>query len=155
MTVYKIIDGVLKGWQKKPNGYTLKENEIFGADDLKKPRFIDGEIVETWTQADQDAQDEATAQQTVSELLDKFEADGQQFLKTFRAYIRRQYDLDNLTTNQFKGIRNTLTPALQPLRYGDWDIAQDNVNAITPPTNAKLLSIYNKLKDRIDAYLLS
>ncbi len=150
--VYRVIDGVLKGWRKRPDDYVLKPNEIIGGD-FKKPAYIDGEIIETWSAEDQDEFDENLAEQTAAEQLEQFENDGLAFSKVWRAQAKRRLDTGNITGNQYKTIRNLLMPVFAHLRHGEWDIGQDVINEIDPPQNPKLLKLYNKVKNKINSYL--
>jgi len=74
------------------------------------------------------------------------------------ALIQRRADLPNthpnhITDTQRKNSSNLLYDAIEPLNHGQWEISQKRVNAITPPTNAKMLEIYNKIKNGIDNYV--
>jgi len=74
------------------------------------------------------------------------------------ALIQRRADLpnahpDHITNTQRKNASNLLYDAIEPLNHGQWEISQTRVNAITPPTNVKMLEIYNKIKNGIDNYI--
>ena len=153
MIVYKIKDNRIVGISTKDDNYQLKENEYSMSVWYRKPFFTGTTIVETWTQADQDEEDERIEKQTVSDLLNKFEEDGKKFYIKVRDLIKLHHSRGNITDEQFKNIRIVLEPALRPLVLGDWDIAQDNINAITRPSGV-LSELYDFVKDKIDVYLL-
>jgi len=69
------------------------------------------------------------------------------------ALIQRRFDSGTITNAQRKNASNLLYDAIEPLNHGQWEISQTRVNAITPPTNAKMLEIYNKIKNGIDNYV--
>ena len=79
--------------------------------------------------------------------------DGVKWNKRIWDRIMREYDLGNLTQAQFDGISETLFDALLPLELGLWKVAKVRVDAITPPTNATLLAVLNKIKEIIDNYI--
>lgn len=128
----------------------LQDGEIEG--DFIRPDYVNGELIETWTQADEDAEVIRLEKLTVRELLDKFEDDGNEFYYEVRDLVKYHLSKATITETQYKLIRVTLEPALRPLKLGDWDIAQDNVNAITRPTGI-LSELYDKVKNGIDNYL--
>lgn len=60
--VYKTKDGLIVSWKDvlvDENVYQLKENEMFGDrfDPPRKLAIVDGVVVNTWSQEDQDAAD--------------------------------------------------------------------------------------------------
>ena len=136
---YKIESNILKGWK--------------GTSPFQKPTWNGSTIEEGWTQTDQDNLDEALELISVGELLDKFEFDGNAFYIEIRNLVKWHYGKGTINEAQFKAIRVTLEPALRPLKLGDWDIAQDNINAITRP-NGPLGQLYDLVKNKIDNYLL-
>ena len=90
---------------------------------------------------------------TQSELATR-ERDGEEFFNNVYVKIKRHYDNGNINDAQYKAIRTSLTPALQPLKWGDWDLAQDNINAIQRPSG-NLSVLYDFLKNKIDDYILN
>ena len=82
-----------------------------------------------------------------------FRQDGEQAYNRIKYKIKRANTDGTITKNQYKLVRKFLSPAIYPLNFGDWDIAQDNLNALTPPTNAKLLFILNKVKQIVNDYI--
>ena len=139
---FNVIIPVITQYQRME---TLLETDFNGSDWVYRIyNFNAQEIID---------QDDKVIENTITQNLDKYQEDGEAFFKKIGNAIRRKYNDGDISTAQYKGIRVSLQPALQPLRYGDWDIAQDNVNAITPPTNQKLLLIYNLIKDKIDIYV--
>ena len=150
MKAYRIKNDKIIGYRTIKNSSELLENEIEG--DFVRPNYVNGELVETWTQADQTAEDERLEMQTVADLLDKFQSDGKAFYIEVRNLTRYHQSKGTITDSQYKSIRVTLEPALRPLTLGDWDIAQDNINAINRPTGV-LEVLYDKVKSKIDSYL--
>ena len=65
----------------------------------------------------------------------------------------REYDDGNITNAQFEGISDTLFNALLPLELGLWKVTKSRVDAVIEPTNAKLLTILNKVKEIVDNYI--
>lgn len=164
---------ILKAFQKT-NGYVLQDGEFEFANDLINYNISGGILIDTTTQQEREDNVESEIENTLIQNLNKYRSDGEEFFKKLGNFIRRKRENGKLVENatpeelaligdsikqntitqaQYKGIRVTLQPALQPLRYGDWDIAQDNINAITPPTNAKMLLIYNFVKNKVDTYV--
>jgi hypothetical protein len=137
---YRIEDNTLKGWR--------------GKSPFKKPEWNGSEIVEGWTQADEDARLDAEEELTVGQLLKKFEEDGIEFYERFRTLVRRRFTSGDINTVQYKAIRDNLGPVMRPLRYGDWDLAQDNINALPRP-NGILGDVYDFVKNRVDSYVNS
>jgi hypothetical protein len=97
--------------------------------------------------------DETQVENAIAQALDIREQDGIALFKRLRNLVNRKHSDAVISNAQYKGIRNTLQPALQPLRYGDWDIAQDNIDDIAPPSG-QLLALYTFIKDKIDTYVL-
>lgn len=110
--------------------------------------------VRPFTQEEIDRYDEAQLDNDVSAIKEmKYEDDGQQLYRKIKNRIRRKLDKDTITLGQFNAIRRTLRPAIIPLTTGDWDITQEYLNALTPPTNAKLLEILNNIKGLVNDYI--
>lgn len=86
-------------------------------------------------------------------LEDKYEEDGKILYKRIKHRIRRLLANGTITLAQFNTVRRFLRPAILPLTTGDWDIAKENVDALTVPTNVKLLAILNKVKELINDYI--
>ncbi len=72
-----------------------------------------------------------------------------------RAYalIQRRFDNGVITGNQAKGLAQGLYPELEPLYKGMWRLVKINLDAVTPPGNADLLAIFNKIKTGVDDYV--
>jgi len=86
-------------------------------------------------------------------LESKYEEDGKKLYQRIKFRIRRLYQNGTITLAQFNTVRRFLRPAVLPLTTGDWDIAKENVDALTVPTNAKLLAILNTVKSYINDYI--
>lgn len=112
------------------------------------------EIIPPPTQAEIDAKIEADKENAVNQKLNLAEQDGLVYFRKIKNFVQRNYDDGVITKAQFLAIRQILQPALLPLKDGNWDIAQSSVSSITPPTNAKMLFLYNKVKTNIDNYIL-
>ena len=83
-----------------------------------------------------------------------FRQDGEQAYNRIKYKIKRANTDGTITKNQYKLVRKFLSPAIYPLNFGDWDIAQDNLNALQELTNAKLLFILNKVKQIVNDYII-
>jgi len=83
-----------------------------------------------------------------------FRQDGEQAYNRIKYRIKRANTDGTITKNQYKLVRKFLSPAIYPLNFGDWDIAQDNLNALQEPTNAKLLFILNNVKQIVNDYII-
>ena len=151
MKVYRIKDSKIIGIFTKEDTYELQKYEYSG--NFKKPYFNGSEIIETWTQQDEDNLTEYTKETEANDKLNKREADGLKYFRLLRNFIKRKYDDNVINETQFKTIRVNLSPALQPLKDGDFDIAQDNINAITRPSGA-LGVLYDRVKEDIDNYII-
>lgn len=82
-------------------------------------------------------------------------ANGQLMYQRFFAYVQRQYDKGNITANQARNSAMLLWNPLLPINYGQFIVAQLNLNALVPPVNAKELAILNLAKQQISEYLAS
>jgi hypothetical protein len=109
-------------------------------------------VVESITQEEIDALAELEIDRSIDIDLNNRELDGEAFFIKVRRKIRRFYNDGNINQAQYKTIRTTLQPVLQPLRYGDWDVCQDNINAISRP-NGQMGNLYDFLKNQIDQYV--
>jgi len=106
----------------------------------------------TLTQAEIDAQLLEEENRPILDLLEKFESDGNTFYNDVKLLVKKHHTKGTITDAQFKSIRVVLEPAMRPLKLGDFDIAQDNINAITRPSGT-LAPLYDFVKDKIDNYL--
>ena len=139
---FDVIQPILTTYQK--------QGDIF-FDDINK---IFTYTVIDFTQEEIERYDESKLDNDISAKKEmKYEDDGQRLYRKIKNRIRRKLDNSTITLNQFNAIRRTLRPEILPLTTGDWDIAQENLNALTPPTNAKLLAILNNIKGQVDDYI--
>ena len=83
----------------------------------------------------------------------QYEDDGKELYRRIKFRVRRLYDNGTISLSQFNTVRRFLRPAVLPLTTGDWDIAKENVDALTVPTNTKLLAILNTVKQYINDYI--
>lgn len=88
-----------------------------------------------------------------AQKLAKAISDGQIMYQRFFAYVHRQFDSGNLTANQAKNSVMLIWNPLLPINYGQFIVAQINLNALTPPSNAKELAILNLVKQQVNNYL--
>lgn len=135
---YRIVDDVLRGWR--------------GTSPFKKPMWDGTSIVEGWTQADEDAEAEAIEERTVRALLDQFEADGNRFYNKVSTRIRVLFQKKRISKAQYKILRRDLQPALQHLKEGNWDLAQDAIASIKRPTG-RPGAIYDFVKSEVKLYV--
>jgi len=98
--------------------------------------------VRNFTQEEIDAYDD----NLVGFDLQKEIGDGVKAANQLKVYLKR-----TLTVNQFKNARNLLKPVWSSLKNGDWDIAKDEMEALSVP--ASMTGIKNKIIAKIDNYL--
>jgi len=145
MKAYRIKNEKLIGIRIIQSVNDLLPDEIEG--DFIRPEYQNGQLIETWTQADQDAEDE----QTRSTESDQGEREGMSICKQIRDFIVTKRHKGQISGGQFKNIRITLRPVFDSLRSGDWDIAEDEINAIQRPSG-DLGLVYDKIKTEIEEY---
>jgi len=110
--------------------------------------------VKDFTQAEIDAYDQEQLDSDASALkIESYKFDGQTAHKRIWDRIMREYDEGNITNAQFEGISNILFDAVLPLEFGLWPVAKSKVDVITPPGNAKMLAILDKVKEIINNYI--
>ena len=85
-------------------------------------------------------------------VVSQRETAGNELFYKVATVVKRRYDEGNLTQNQYKNIRTQLENVIRPLKLGDWDIAQDNINAISRPSG-QMGTLYDYLKNEIDTYV--
>lgn len=85
--------------------------------------------------------------------IQKYKSDGIIGFDRAYALIQRRFDNGVITGNQAKAIAQGLYPSLEPLYKGLWQLVKANLDSETPPTNAKLLDIFNKIKTGVDNYV--
>ena len=152
MIVYKIKDGKIVSIFREDDNYQLQANEYSSNVWYLKPFFNGNAVVESITQQEIDERAEQEADNLIEQNLNTREQDGNEFYIKVRNLVKKNYDLNNINQTQYKGIRVTLQPALQPLRWGDWDIVQDNITLIARPTG-NLGALYDFLKNKVDQYV--
>lgn len=86
-------------------------------------------------------------------LENKYMEDGILLYRRVKFEIRRRLTNNVITLAQYNSLRRFIHPAILPLNTGDWDIANDNMIALTPPTNATTLAIFNIVKNQIQVYV--
>lgn len=109
--------------------------------------------VEDYTQEELDAITvQQENQQADSEVTTK-EDDGQAEIRYIFRMLKKLQNKGTLTLNQYNQSRALLFDALLPMYFGQWDISQTKLNAITPPANQTLNNILTQIKDRVAYYL--
>lgn len=109
-----------------------------------------------FTQDQIDAYDQSQLDNDISAIkIRNYKSDGELANKRIWDRIMREYDSGNITEAQFKGISETLFDALMPMNYGLWKVTKSRVDAITPPGNAQMLAILDKVKEIVDNYILN
>jgi hypothetical protein len=88
-----------------------------------------------------------------ADLFNTAKSDGIQMFDRFLVSIQRQFDSGNLTGVQALQCYNMLYLPLLPLKDGMFRIAQSSLNAIVPPTNAKVLAVLDMAKQKVNAYV--
>ena len=106
------------------------------------------------TQQEQDdyqqAQEDSDAS---SQLQNKYKSDGEFGFDRAYSLIIRKRDNGTITTNQAVTLSQGLYPSLEPLYKGLWQLVKQNLAAETPPANADLLDIFNKIVTGVDNYV--
>jgi len=101
-----------------------------------------------------DAKIQAKLDSDVSATLhNKYKGDGIRAFDRIYALILRERENGDLTTLQAKNIMINLYAPLEPLYKGLWQLVKVNLSNETPPTNAKLLAIFNKVVLKVDNYI--
>jgi hypothetical protein len=88
---------------------------------------------------------------TISHI--RYKEDGVQFLDRVYAIILRKEKKGTITANQAKGLINGLYDSLEPLYKGLWQLVKVNLAEQKPPNNARLLAIFNAIKNKVDNYV--
>lgn len=88
----------------------------------------------------------------------QYKNDGVQTFDRFYALIIRRKNLptghvNKITAAQAKNISEGFYNPLEPLYKGLWQLVKLNLENETPPTNAKLLDIFNLIKNKVDNYV--
>ncbi|WP_428743235.1 hypothetical protein [Tenacibaculum sp.] len=109
-------------------------------------------VAMTQAEIDQYAQ-ELQDTDTSAIKLETYKRDGVIGFDRAFALIQRRLDNGQITANQAKGIAQSLYPILEPLYKGQWLLVKVNLDAQTPPANAQLLDIFNKIKNAVDNYV--
>ena len=110
--------------------------------------------VEVLTQEQIDAKIQAKLDSDVSATLhNKYKSDGIRAFDRIYALILRERENGDITTLQAKNIMINLYAPLEPLYKGLWQLVKLNLSNETPPTNAKLLAIFNKVVLKVDNYI--
>ncbi len=85
--------------------------------------------------------------------IQSYKSDGQIAHKRIWDRIIRKFDNGDITNTQFKNISNILFDAILPIEFGLWYVAKAKVDALTPPSNAEMLAILDKVKEIINNYI--
>ena len=152
MIVYTIKDNKIISIKNVDNTYELQANEYSSNTWYLKPFFNGSAVVESITQAEIDERTEQEAEAEAERVVIKRTTDGQRFLNQIGTKVKRAYDKGDITQVQFKNIRSSVKDVLIPLTMGDWDLAQDNINAVSRPSG-QLGVLYDYIKNEIDTYV--
>lgn len=82
-----------------------------------------------------------------------YKYDGQLYNTRIWDRIMRKFDNGDITNNQFEAISVIIFDATLPLELGLWKVSKSRLDAITPPTNVKMLAIFDKIKQIINDYI--
>lgn len=137
MYIYKFLnDTELIGVAIRGSGYTLEKgidnglgivNEYSSETKLAKPVVSGEDVIESET-AQETLNREAS--EVSSELLEKIILDAEKGHKQFLKF--KQYLKQNITPSQEKSSRTSFGKVFDALKNGDWDIALDEVQTVTP-----------------------
>jgi hypothetical protein len=108
---------------------------------------VDDVLTDLTTQADRDAQADVELEQQIERDLEEEILDGVKAANKLKVYLKK-----NLTANQYKNARVTVSPVWEALRRGDWDIALDEMNAINLP-NEPYASMKATIVAKLEDYL--
>ena len=86
-------------------------------------------------------------------LQSRYKRDGIIAFDRIYALILRAKANGDLTPLQTKNLAIGLYAPLEPLYKGLWQLVKVNLSNETPPTNAKLLEIFNKVVTKVDNYI--
>ena len=154
MIVYKIKDSKIVSISRQNANYELQPNEYSSDVWYLKPFFNGSNVVESITQQEIDERAENEAEITAENSVRERITDGETFFMNVATKVKRAYEAGNINATQYKTIRTSLKDVLLPLKIGDWDLAQDAINAITRP-NGAMGVLYDFLKNKIDDYVLN
>ena len=90
---------------------------------------------------------------SASAKMNKYKWEGVQAFDRLFAFIIREKENGNLTAVQAKNLAIGLYAPLEPLYKGLWQLVKINLSNETPPTNAALLAIFNKVVLKVDNYI--
>ena len=110
-------------------------------------------IDKTQQELDDEAQ-QAEDSDTSSNKHQQYKSDGIRGFDRAFALIHRRFDNGTITGTQAKALAEGLYPSLEPLYKGQWRLVKIYLNAETPPSNTKLLKIFNLIKNKVDSYVL-
>lgn len=140
-TTYKIEDNLVKGW--------------FGESEFTKPFWNGSSIEESWTPADQIIEDSVFALFIVDQSITILETDGREFARLSKSRIGHYVNKGYMTAGGARNFKKDLAAVFRCLRDGDWDVAEDKINNISPPSNPARLTLYNEILLGIETYLAS
>ena len=155
MVVYKIKNNDISEIRNAvSDSYTLQADEYGYPTAFELPQWNGSEVVEGITPEIQAERAEFEADRVAQEVLAQRERDGERLYLDVYTKVKRRYDDATLSQAQYKNIRSILAPALQPLKWGDWDLAKDNIDAIRRPSGGMGV-LYDYIKGEIDSYVLA
>jgi len=85
--------------------------------------------------------------------LAKYKEDGVLLFDRFFAKVIRLRSNGTITNAQAKLVSEFIYDSLEPLYKGLWQISKVKLGQLTPPTNAKLLTIFNWANDKVIDYV--
>ena len=109
-------------------------------------------IDKTQQELDDEAQ-RAEDSDTSSNKHQQYKSDGIRDFDRAFALIHRRFDNGTITGTQAKALAEELYPSLEPLYKGQWRLVKIYLDAETPPSNTKLLAIFNLIKNKVDTYV--
>lgn len=110
-------------------------------------------IDKTQQELDDEAQ-QAEDSDTSSNKHQQYKSDGIRDFDRAFALIHRRFNNGTITGTQAKALAEGIYPSLEPLYKGQWRLVKIYLDAETPPSNTKLLAIFNLIKNKVDAYVL-
>jgi hypothetical protein len=108
-----------------------------------------------FTQEEIDVYDQRVLDKDIhTQKINELENDGKLFFKRIKAIIERNVSTSAITETQGFGFRKNLAPVIRPLREGDWDIAKENLDNMSAPSDPEVNTILTGITSMIDTYII-
>lgn len=78
--------------------------------------------------------------------------DGELFVWRIKSLIKRRVADNTITAVNGKGFRRNLRPIIPMIKEGEWDLAKEDLDAMTPGDSG-VLSVLNEIRAMVDNYI--